>query len=129
MTRALKSAIETLIQSLENETFGRKSETEKNLQSLKDAYENHKKSMTVTAERIEYLEECLEDGISKREAARRLVLHDPRIGQRTAETLVYMNFSGQYQTTTRGRRKSKSKDIRPALVISTSDITDDESLL
>lgn len=56
--------------------------------------------------------------------------HDPRVGRRTAETLVYVNFSGRYQTTLRGRRQLKPKEITTIVTASvTSDVSDDESIL
>lgn len=83
MTHALKSAIEAL---LEDET-----RISSKRQYLKEAYEEEQSTVTETSKRIDYLRDCLETGVSKREAARMLVVHDPRIGQKTAETLVYFN--------------------------------------
>ena len=99
------------------------------LTNLKNAYQNHRANMTETSKRIEFLEECLEKGMSKRDAARKLSEHDPRVGRRTAETLVYTNFSGQYQTTLRGRRKSGlTEPVKPTEAI-IPDVSDDESIL
>lgn len=126
MTKRLRDAIESL---LENQ----KSITAK-IDKLREAYEDDRAAQTETSRRIEFLEECLEQGMSKREAARRLVEHDPRVGQRTAETLVYMNFSGMYQTTMRGRRKAAlqeaaSRNDGPEPIKAPADVEDDEGLL
>ena len=100
------------------------------VQKLREAYNEDREAMTETAKRVEYLRECLESGVSKREAARMLVIHDPRVSQKTAETLVYMSFSGQYRTTTRGSRlKHGFVETDTIAVIPRPDLEDDESLL
>lgn len=130
MTKPLREAIESLIWTLDYHTFGRKTTVELKLTALKKAYQEHLSAMTETAKRVEYARECLETGVSKREASRMLVKHDPRIGQKTAETLIYINFSGQYQTTLRGRRTGKTVDESVAVaVVRTVDFENDESIL
>jgi len=104
------------------------------LKALKEAYDAEldiTSPTTETAKRIEYLRTCLDNGVSKREAARMLVVHDSRLTQRSAESLVYMNFSGQYRTTMRGTRKNRIEYDHPGPVIpiERTDVEDDESLL
>ncbi len=56
--------------------------------------------------------------------------YDPRVGRRTAETLVYLNFSGRYQTTLRGRRKGRAEEKAPGVTADVPlDVNDDESIL
>ncbi len=95
---------------------------------LQDAYQEDREAMTETAKRVEFLNECLESGVSKREAARMLVAHDPRLSQKSAETLVYMSFSGQYRTTMRGTRLKHGFKEKPEFV-PVANVEDDESLL
>jgi len=98
MTKRLRTAIETVIvQGTVNDP---------DMMELSKAYSEHRESMTVTMQRVEYLEDCLVRGMNKRQAARALVEHDPRIGRRTAETLVYTSFSGMYQNPRKRRRSS-----------------------
>ncbi len=100
------------------------------LAALKEAYREQRDNMTETSKRVEFLEECLETGVSKREAARMLVMHNPRVGGGTAETLVYLNFSDRYQTTLRGRRKGKIEGEMPVAPVALPlDVKDDESIL
>ncbi len=130
MTKPLRDAIEALIESLDTNAFGRMVAFSRKLSALKKAYQEQQNAMTETAKRVEFLQDWLEKGVSKRKAARLLVAHDPRIGQKTAETLVYINFSGQYVTTMRGCRKGKQAEIPvTAPVESPPDIEDDEAIL
>jgi hypothetical protein len=126
MTKLLRNAIEALISSLKSDRFAIPI---KELEDLEKAYKDNRAVMTETSKRIEFLQDCLETGVSKREAARMLMAHDPRIGQRTAETLVYINFSGQYQTTMRGRRRSKPVAKTAPVRAPLPDIEDDEAIL
>ena len=127
MTRELRDIIEDIINNPDNHKI--------KVLKLETEYTRAIDNMTETALRIEFLENCLRNGMSKREAARKLVEHDPRVGQGTAENLVYTNFSGQYQTSTVGQSK-KSKYQRedtekvknPEVKISI-DIEDEEDLL
>jgi hypothetical protein len=120
MTKALKEAIEGLLKYDTPEFQG----------ALRKAYEESRENMTETSKRIEFLEECLETGVSKREAARMLVRSDPRIGQKTAETLVYFNFSGQYITTRRGQRRYGAvAEVEIPMIPAPPAIDDDESIL
>ena len=125
MTRRLRRAIDNLIESLESDPLN----VESIAYDIKDAYQDHRATMTETSKRIEYLEECLESGASKRQAARMLSEHDPRVGRRTAENLVYTNFSGQYQTSLRGRRKSDVAEVETIKAVIVADVSDDESIL
>lgn len=131
MTKRLHTIIERLIHILKyHDRYGCIPTMKTALEELKVAYVENRAAMTETARRIEFLHECLENGVSKREAARMLVIHDPRVGQKTAETLVYMNFSGQYQTTLRGRRLRKSDKVpAKALVEAPPDVSNDEDIL
>lgn len=95
MTNRLRRAIEVLIDSDIDSL---------DIQELKNAYTEQRETTTATMGRIEYLEECLESGLNKRAAARKLIDYDPHIGQRTAETLVYTAFSGMYQNPRKKRR-------------------------
>jgi hypothetical protein len=117
MRKTLRSAIEALLEDPSRITS--------KINVLREAYEDDREGLTETAKRIEFLQDCLETGVSKREAARMLVAHDPRIGQKTAETLVYFNFSGQYMTTRRGQRRKVEAVERVPL----PDIEDDEAIL
>lgn len=120
----LRSAIEALINDRTN--------LDTKLDNLAGAYARDREAMTETSRRIEFLEDCLVRGMSKREAARQLVKYDPRIGQSTAETLVYINFSGSYQTTMRGRKKGRLQQVvshEPEKVDTPADVEDDEGLL
>lgn len=97
MRKRLRDSIENILKSY---PIG---ESEK-IDCMRDEYLKDRNSKTLTALRVEFLEDCLEQGMSKREAARQLVLKDSRIGQSSAETLVYVNFSGDYQTSIRKNR-------------------------
>ncbi len=99
MTKRLRQAIEQVIDSRSLE----------DINELGEAYQEDRNSMTLTMQRIEFLEDCLLEGMNKRQAARALVEHDPRIGKGTAENLVYTSFSGMYQNPR--RRRSSSTDI------------------
>jgi len=130
MTKPLRDAIEALILTLDKGVSGKRPTVKATLIVLKKAYQQQRKAMTETAKRVEFLQDWLEKGVSKRKAARLLVAHDPRIGQKTAETLVYINFSGQYVTTMRGCRRGKQAEIpTTAPVESPPDIEDDEAIL
>lgn len=129
MTKTLRQAINALMKSLDSGLFNETTDKQMILLDIKLAYQDHRANMTETSKRIEFLEECLEKGMSKREAARKLSEHDPRVGRRTAETLVYTNFSGQYQTTLRGRRKSKQTEPVKTTEAVVPDVSDDESIL
>ena len=124
MKQSLREAIEAVVYS--------KSDLIENIKRLREVYESHLEAATDTQRRVEYLEDRLQEGYSKREAARLLTEHDPRVGRRTAETIVYTVFSGLYQTTKRGRRKKTEQRKAPAFVVSQApppDITDDEGIL
>jgi hypothetical protein len=96
--------------------------------ALEEAYQEQRDNMTETSKRVEFLEDCLEAGVSKREAARMLVNHDPRISKGTAETLVYLNFSGRYCTSLKGRRLSTvTSPTTP--IIALPDLNDEEAIL
>lgn len=97
--------------------------------ALQNAYQENRNALTETAKRVEYLNECLESGVSKREAARMLVAHDPRLSQKSAETLVYMSFSGQYSTTLRGRRLGDHGFKERPEPVPVANVEDEESLL
>lgn len=130
MTTELHAAVVALIRILDEGAFGRKAVIRDGLVVLKDAYEDHTRNLTETQARVEFLRRELETGISKREAARRLVAHDPRIGQKSAESLVYMNYSGQYQTSKRGRRlKQGESPPKVERLDPPPDITSDEDLI
>lgn len=100
---------------------------------LKDAFESEESERTATMARVQFLQERLEEGMSKRDAARSLCEHDPRIGKRTAETLVYSNFSGMYKTSRRGRKPKSDISSPPNEPVIHSDdpppVSDDEALL
>ena len=66
--------------------------------------------------------------MNKRQAAKALVEHDPRIGRRTAETLVYTSFSGMYQNP-RKRRRSSSEMSTTIEQVESPSISADEDLL
>lgn len=90
-------------------------------------YDELRKTMTATAARVEFLRTLLEMGNSKREAARMLSKVDASLSSSSAETIVYTNFSGVYQTSRQGERKIVRANT---LVISVpKDIGDDEGLL
>jgi len=128
MTRRLRRAIDDLLESL-NGRLVNFNDVIDMLRNLEHAYKDHRVTMTETSKRIEFLEECLEKGISKRQAARMLSEHDPRVGRRTAENLVYTNFSGQYQTSLRGRRKSELTEPVKIVEAVVPNVLDDESIL
>ena len=107
MTKQVKEAIEYLIDT----TFKYHKDAIQAINQLKDAYLKQLDNRTDTQIRIDYLQECLDSGMSKREAAKALCVHDPRVGPGTSETLVYTVFSGQYQKTRRGRRGKVTKAI------------------
>jgi hypothetical protein len=115
--------------SIENVLFKYPLGFSKEIDCMRKVYFEERTSKTITALRVEFLEECLESGMSKREAARQLVKKDHRIGQRSAETLVYVNFSGDYQTSTR-RTKLESNPtdsvVESNIIL---DISSDEDLL
>lgn len=132
MTKTLRKAIEALLKILHENTnaAGMPAVDESYLIDLEKAYQDQRATMTETSKRVEFLEDCLETGVSKREAARMLAADNPRIGRGTAETLVYLNFSGRYQTTLRGRRRLKPKEITTIVTAGvTPDVSDDESIL
>lgn len=120
MTQRLRKAIENVI-GLTND-----SEVLKELQS---AYVEDRKSMTVTMERIEFLEERLQEGMNKRAAARALVEHDPRIGRRTAETLVYTSFSGMYQNPRKKRTPRTEMGMSKVTKVEVFSVNAEEDLL
>lgn len=101
--------------------------------ALQEAFEFEEENRTATMARVQYLQDRLEEGMSKRDAARSLCEHDPRIGRRTAETLVYSNFSGLYKTSLRGRKPKSDISSPPnEPVIQVDDpppVSDDEALL
>ena len=100
---------------------------------LKDVYEEARNSTTVTMGRVEFLESRLKEGMSKRDAAAALTIHDPRIGRKTAETIVYTVFSGVYRTSLRGRRSKPDvdslSDPSPVKPDDPPSISSDEALL
>lgn len=51
--------------------------------------------MTNTQKRLLFLEKCLENGMTRGEAARELVKQDGRIKLSYARNLVYTHFSGR----------------------------------
>jgi hypothetical protein len=108
MNRSLKNAILNTLELLKNGEYRKPTSVKSSLEYLESVYSSHMEANTETSKRIEYLTDCLESGMSKREAARKLSEHDPRVSRKTAETLVYLNFSGKYQTSRVGRRKSLS---------------------
>lgn len=121
MNNKLRSAIEGILTA--------KTVTKNLINDLKMAYLDTTRNRTETMKRIEFLENCLSTGMTKRAAAKELVAHDPRINRRTAETIVYTVFSGMYQK----ERKSMTLGIpfeSPSIPIDT-DVTvkDDEDLL
>ncbi len=137
MTKRLRQTIADLLSTLDKgmfdpatlpDMFGPDGMLEM-LGSLKNAYQDNRSNMTETSKRIEFLEERLETGVSKRQAARMLAEHDPRVGRKTAENLVYTNFSGQYQTSLRGKRKSDVAEVETIKAVMVADVSDDESLL
>lgn len=74
----------------------------------KNRYNELKLVNTATAARVAFLHECLDEGMSKREAAWELSRVEPLISRGSAETIVYMNFSGRYHTTKQPNRKNAS---------------------
>lgn len=99
---------------------------------LSVAYEEHEQAKTATMSRVEFLEERLEEGMSKRDAAKALCEYDPRIGRKTAETIVYTTFSGLYQTSRRGRKPKTQAGSPQEQVIDVDappPVSDDEALL
>jgi len=95
---------------------------------LKESYEQEREHKTVTMERIEFLEDRLRSGLNKRAAAQSLAEHDPRIGLKTAETLVYTVFSGAYQNP-RKRRRSRIEMRERVPVGEVVDVSAEEDLL
>jgi hypothetical protein len=122
MTKRLREAIEIIIHP---DPYGA---CPSRVRELSEAYEAHRSILTVTMQRVEYLENCLVDGMNKRQAAKALVEHDPRIGRRTAETLVYTSFSGMYQNP-RKRRRSSTEITTPVKQVAPLSISADEDLL
>jgi hypothetical protein len=120
ITKKLRTAIEKIIDEYEGNA----------IDELEKAFTEEDSNKTDTMMRIEYLHEKLEEGLSKRAAARALSQYDPRISSATAETLVYTVFSGLYQTTKRERRGSlkQIQSISAPLNI-TIPVTSDEDLL
>lgn len=100
---------------------------------LKEAFESEESERTATMDRVQFLQDRLEEGMSKRDAARSLCEHDPRIGRRTAETLVYSNFSGMYKISRRGRKPKPDINSPPSEHVIPSDdpppVSNDEALL
>jgi hypothetical protein len=134
MTKELNDAIIAIIKSYDDEDYGKNKKTGQKLKALKDAYNENWNGKTLTQERVIFVEKCLQQGMSKREAARQLVKRDPRIGKGSAETIVYQNFSGMYQTTRRGRRYKYSNNPPKPIeesqnILETPDISNDEELL
>lgn len=136
MTKTLRTAVEKLIRFLDvcvdeatqKVVVGGITVDVGIILELKQAYREQRAIMTETSRRVEFLEGCLETGVSKREAARMLVNHDPRISKGTAETLVYLNFSGRYCTSLRGRRLSTvTSPTMP--IIALPDLNDEEAIL
>jgi len=99
------------------------------LDKRKQRYEELKKDNTATAARVEFLRECLEEGMSKREAARELSRVEPLLSHGSAETIVYMNFSGRYQTTKQSDRKPLVSNVSKARVKAPKSVEADEDLL
>lgn len=99
------------------------------VENLKKIYQKSLESITDTQSRIEYLQECLDKGMSKRDAAKALCTFDLRVGQGTAETLVYTVFSGQYQKTQRGKssRTARPEPVSlPEFVPPSGDLSDED---
>lgn len=122
MTKRVRTAIEAV---LGTENFD---DMKIALEELRDAWKEHRGNVTLTMQRIEFLEERLQEGLNKRAAARALVAHDPRIGRRTAETLVYTTFSGQYQDPYK-KRTSSTEMARQSRLETPIDIEAEEDLL
>jgi len=97
------------------------------LKQQRSRYSALRKAMTATAARVEFLRSLLEQGISKREAARMLSRVDSSLSSNSAETIVYMNFSGVYQTSRCGERRTTP--LGSTVVAAPKDVTDDEGLL
>jgi len=128
MTSRLKQAIEKVCNDWDG---GGTDDLSDMISELYNAYHEESKNGTDTQNRISYLQECLEKGMSKRDAAKALCEHDPRVGPKTAETLVYTAFSGMYQTSKRGRKGKTTRATRiPApTFVPPSSSDDDEGLL
>lgn len=128
MTKRLKNAILEVIEWERSQ-----SETIACIAELEEALGYEEETRTATMARVQFLQDRLEEGMSKRDAARFLCEHDPRIGKRTAETLVYSNFSGLYKKSRRGRKPKSDISSPPnEPVIPTDDpppVSDDEALL
>lgn len=106
MHKLLIAAIEDVINSHSNYY-------EENIDKLKKVYESlPHPGDTDTMHRVDFLREKLDEGMSKRDAAKALCKYDPRVGPKTAETIVYTVFSGMYQKSRRGR-KGKTTKARP----------------
>lgn len=97
--------------------------TEKHVE-MERRYEELKQENTRTAARVLLLQELLEAGMSKREAAHTLSEIDPSISRNSAETIVYTNFSGRYRTI-----KRRNTDVPVIHVEAPTDVSDDEGLL
>ena len=118
MTKRLRIAIEAAIASPSVEA----------VKAIADAYAEDRKSLTVTMQRIEFLEERLLQGDNKRVAAIALTKHDHRLNQGTAESLVYTVFSGMFQNPRKRRRASA--EVHPPIVRqSVADVTAEGDLL
>lgn len=95
------------------------------MKDMEKRFRQLRSDRTRTAARVEFLRELLEEGMSKREAAHALSSVDPYLEKNSAETIVYMNFSGQYRTAR--RRAEVSAPVEK--VDAPEDVEDDEGLL
>lgn len=95
----------------------------------KNRYDELKTTNTATAARVSFLQECLEAGMSKREAAWELSRVEPLLSKGSAETIVYMNFSGRYQTTKQPERKNAPSNASKARIEAPKSVEADEDLL
>lgn len=93
----------------------------------KARYHELLETLTRTAARVEFLQECLESGMSKRQASRELVKVEPLLSHGSAETIVYMNFSGKYRTSKLGIKRVAAP--KTARIAAPSSVEDDEGLL
>jgi hypothetical protein len=91
---------------------------------LRPIYESFKGYMTLTGARVAFLKHCLDHGMSKREAAHRLVDVDTKISRPTAETIAYTNFSGLYRD-----QRTRRLAVPPASVIGQPDVQTEDDLL
>lgn len=128
MTKRLQDAIEEVIGFLSTEERRSVKIILRSIKTLRKVYMENRESLTLTMQRIEFLENRLLRGDNKRQAARALHKHDPRIAQSTAETLVYTAFSGGFQNPR--VRRSSSEAVATATVIQEAPvITTEEDLL